>query len=263
VSRQATADPAGSRAGTLERGLRILQHLATVGEATLAETIQATGLSRSATYRIAERLREWGFVETSPASEALRLGPEAARIGMAALGTLDVTRIAPPYLRALADQTKETVNLAVRDGDAVVYIHQEQGPLAVRMGAQLGTRRPLHCTALGKAYLAAMAPEEASAVLERLELTRLMPGTITDRAELAAELEHTRERGWAIDDEEVEEDVYCLGAVIRDRARTPIAAISVAGPAHRMRPRTDLLGALVAETSAAISSRLGFAPTSR
>jgi DNA-binding IclR family transcriptional regulator len=248
----------GERSGTLERGLRLLQFFAAAGEATPAEAAKATGLSRSATYRIADRLRGWGFLEANPATEALRLGSEAVRLGMAALASLEVTRLAPPHLRRLADQTQETVNLAVVDGDEVVYIHKEEGTLAVKMSAQLGSRRPLHCTALGKAWLAALPPpEELAARLAGLELTRHTPATITDPAALAAELERVRRRGWAVDDEEVEEGVYCLGAAVRDHRRSAVAAISVAGPAYRLRARADQVGALVAETAAAISRRLG------
>jgi IclR family transcriptional regulator, acetate operon repressor len=251
------AGRAGGRSGTLERGLLLLQFFAATGEATPAEAAKATGLSRSATYRIAERLRGWGFLELNPATEALRLGSEAVRLGMAALASLEVTRVAPSHLRELADRTEETVNLAVLDGDAVVYIHKEEGPLAVKMSAQLGSRRPLHCTALGKAYLAALAPEALGALLARLELTRFTANTITDAAALAAELDRVRRRGYAIDEEEVEEGVFCLGAPVRDHRRLPVAAISVAGPAYRVRAKADRIGVLVAETSAAISRRLG------
>jgi DNA-binding IclR family transcriptional regulator len=193
------ADRQGGRSGTLERGLRILQFFAAAGEATPAEAAKATGVSRSATYRIADRLRDWGFLEPNPATEALRLGSEAVRLGMAALALLDVTRVAPPHLRTLADQTQETVNLAVLDGDAVVYIHKEEGTLAVKMTAQLGARRPLHCTALGKAYLAALPLQELDARLAGLELTRFTAATITDPATLHAELDRIRERGYAVD----------------------------------------------------------------
>jgi DNA-binding IclR family transcriptional regulator len=254
----ADAGPPGGRSGTLERGLRLLQFFAAAGEATPAEAAKATGLSRSATYRIADRLRGWGFLELNPATEALRLGSEAVRLGMAALTSLEVTRVAPPHLRALADQTRETVNLAVVDGDAVVYIHKEEGTLAVKMTAQLGTRRPLHCTALGKAYLAALPSPELEARLAGLELARFTAATITDPAALGAELDRVRRRGFAVDQEEVEEGVYCLGAAVRDHRQVPVAAISVAGPAYRVRARTDQLGVLVAETAAAISRRLGY-----
>jgi DNA-binding IclR family transcriptional regulator len=256
VSAVETGQP-GERSGTLERGLRLLQFFAAAGEATPAEAAKATGLSRSATYRIADRLRGWGFLEANPATEALRLGSEAVRLGMAALASLEVTRLAPPHLRRLADQTKETVNLAVVDGDEVVYIDKEEGTLAVKMSAQLGSRRPLHCTALGKAYLAALPPGELAARLAGLELARHTPATITDPAALAAELERVRRRGWAVDDEEVEEGVYCLGAAVRDHRRLAVAAISVAGPAYRVRAKATQTGALVAETAAAISRRLG------
>jgi IclR family transcriptional regulator, acetate operon repressor len=254
----ADAGRPGGRSGTLERGLRLLQFFAAAGEATPAEAAKATGLSRSATYRIADRLRGWGFLELNPATEALRLGLEAVRLGMAALTSLEVTRVAPPHLRALADQTRETVNLAVVDGDAVVYIHKEEGTLAVKMTAQLGTRRPLHCTALGKAYLAALPSRELEARLAGLELARFTAATITDPASLGAELDRVRRRGFAVDQEEVEEGVYCLGAAVRDHRQLPVAAISVAGPAYRVRARTDQLGVLVAETAAAISRRLGY-----
>jgi DNA-binding IclR family transcriptional regulator len=245
------------RSGTLERGLRLLQFFAAAGEATPAEAAKATGLSRSATYRIADRLRGWGFLELNPATEALRLGSEAVRLGMAALASLEVTRLAPPLLRTLADRTQETVNLAVVDGDAVVYIHKEEGTLAVKMSARLGSRRPLHCTALGKAYLAALPARELEGRLAGLELTRFTAATITDPAALGAELDRVRARGWAVDDEEVEEGVYCLGAAVRDHRRRAVAAISVAGPAYRVRARAGEIGLLVAETAAAISRRLG------
>jgi IclR family transcriptional regulator, acetate operon repressor len=256
VSAAEAGRPEG-RSGTLERGLRLLQFFAAAGEATPAAAAKATGLSRSATYRIADRLRDWGFLELNPATEALRLGSEAVRLGMAALTSLEVTTVAPPHLRALADQTRETVNLAVVDGDAVVYIHKEEGPLAVKMTAQLGTRRPLHCTALGKAWLAALPAQELEARLAGLELARFTAATITDPAVLGAELDRVRERGFAVDQEEVEEGVYCLGAAVRDRRQLPVAVISVAGPAYRVRGRADQLGRLVAETAAAISRRLG------
>jgi IclR family transcriptional regulator, acetate operon repressor len=253
----AEAGRPGARSGTLERGLRLLQFFASAGEATPAEAAKATGLSRSATYRIADRLLGWGFLELNPATEALRLGSEAVRLGMAALASLEVTTVAPPHLRALADQTRETVNLAVVDGDAVVYIHKEEGTLAVKMTAQLGTRRPLHCTALGKAYLAALPARELEARMAGLELARFTAATITDPAALGAELDRVRERGFAVDQEEVEEGVYCLGAAVRDHRQLPVAVISVAGPAYRVRGRADQLGGLVAETAAAISRRLG------
>ena len=253
----ADAGRPGERSGTLERGLLLLQFFAAAGEATPAEAAKATGLSRSATYRIADRLRGSGFLELNPATEALRLGSEAVRLGMAALADLEVTRVAPPHLRILADRTRETVNLAIVDGNAVVYIHKEEGTVAVKMTAQLGSRRPLHCTALGKAYLAALPVQELEARLAGLELTRFTASTITDLAALEAELGRVRERGWAADTEEVEEGVYCLGAAVRDHRQLPVAAISGAGPAYRLRPRVDRVGRLVAATAAAISRRLG------
>ena len=101
------------------------------------------------------------------------------------------------------------------------------------------------------------AGRAAALGLTGLELTRFTPSTITDPAALEAELGRVRERGWAVDAEEVEEGVYCLGAAVRDHRQLPVAAISVAGPAYRLRPEADRTGRLVAATSATISRRLG------
>src|SRR4029453_12468982 len=108
-----------------------------------------------------------------------------------------------------------------------------------------------------KAYLAALPPAELEARLATLKLDRHTAATITDPAALAAGLERVRRRGWAVDAEEVEEGVFCLGAAVRDHQRRAVAAISVAGPAYRVRAGAERLGPLVAETAAAISRRLG------
>ena len=105
--------------------------------------------------------------------------------------------------------------------------------------------------------MAALPPPELAGRLATLELDRFTAATLTDPAALAAELELVRRRGWAVDAEEVEEGVVCLGAAVRDHRRRAVAAISVAGPAARVRARAGRLGPLVAETAEAISRRLG------
>lgn len=250
-----------SLSGSLEKGLAILAFFARTGEASPVVVAEALGLSRSAVYRIIDTLKEQGFVEINPTSEKLRLGFRAAEVGMAALSGIDVVRMAPPYLSSLVRESSETVFLAVVNDDEVIYVYREEGPRPVTMVSQVGSRRPLHCTALGKAYMSALPSEDCRVLLGRLDFRRFMPRTITDVAALEDAIALTKERGYAVDDVEVEEGVACVGAPVLNHVGLPVAAISIAGPAERVSPKTEVLGELVAETASRLSRRLGYTAT--
>jgi DNA-binding IclR family transcriptional regulator len=241
--------------------LSVLEFFARVGEAAASDTVATLGISRSATYRILETLQRRGYLEINPASEKLRLGMRTAELGMAAVSGIDAVRLAPPYLRGLVEKTLETVFLAVMDSGTMVYVYKEEGPQAVKMSSRLGSRRPLYCTALGKAYMSALSDEARRALISKLDLRRFTANTITDAAALEAEVLATKERGYGVDRIEVEEGVACFGAPVRDHAGLPVAAISVAGPADRILPREGEVGPLVAETALEISRRLGYTDT--
>jgi IclR family transcriptional regulator, acetate operon repressor len=244
--------------GTLERGLSVLEFVAKRGEVSASDAVAALGISRSATYRIIDTLRRKRYLEISPASEKLQLGIRTAELGMAAVSSVDAVRLAPSYLRALVEQTLETVFLAVVDDGAVVYVYKEEGPQAIKMSSRLGSRRPLHCTALGKAYISALPDNVRPSFIRKLLLRRLTENTITDAGALEAEISVTKERGYAVDRVEVEEGVACFGAPLLDHRGLPVAAISVAGPADRLLPNEESAGPLVAETASEISRRLGY-----
>jgi DNA-binding IclR family transcriptional regulator len=244
--------------GTLERGLAILEFFAARSEASAAVVADALGVSRSATYRILDTLRDKGFLELNPATQRLRLGIKAAELGMAALTGVDVIRLAPSYLQRLAELTSETVFLAVMDNDAMVYVHQELGPQPVKLTGTPGSRHPIHCTSLGKAFMSAMPDDVRQALISRLDLRRFTDTTITNRALLEAEILRTRERGYAIDNAEGEEGVVCFGAPVYDHRGLPVAAVSVSGPAERIKRNGEKVGKLVASTAADLSRRLGY-----
>jgi DNA-binding IclR family transcriptional regulator len=244
--------------GLLEKGLAVLQLVAERGSVAVAEVAGEVGLSRSSAYRLVDRLRSGGYLQESRAAGAFRLGPRAVPIGLAALNQLDMMDVAPARLRALAADAGETVNLAVPLGDEMVYVYQAEGPGAVKVTAHLGTRRPLNCSALGKAFLAALPDDERVDRVERLLLVRVTPGSIVGRAALRAELGATVARGYSVDAEEAEEGVACVGAAIRDYSGQPVAAISIAGPAERMPPKQDTLVPLLLAAAADVSARLGY-----
>jgi IclR family transcriptional regulator, acetate operon repressor len=252
---ETTAD---SATGTLERGLAVLQFFKRTQEASVADIAEALNLSRSTTYRIAQRLRELGFLEVSTTTAQWRLGREAAQLGVAALQSTDIMRIAPPILLGLLEGTREAVNLAVFDSDSMVLMFREQGPQSVTISSRLGSRRPMHASSLGKAYMAAMRPNERHALIERLELTRYTPETIVDKEALERGLVAIQKRGFADDRREFEQTLACCAAAVFDHRAVPIAAISVSGPAERVLAKFDRIGEEVAGAARSISARLGF-----
>ena len=162
-------------------------------------------------------------------------------------------------MRRLAEQTRETCFLGIRDDRSVLYIAKADSPQAVRPAAGVGARNPLHSTGLGKALLAFASPEADVAYAEGGPLEVKTPNTIVDPGRLATELERTRARGYAIDDVENEDGVRCVAAPIRDHAGEVIAALSVSAPAYRF-ALEDLpaLAPDVVAVAAEISARIGF-----
>jgi IclR family transcriptional regulator, acetate operon repressor len=250
--------PVDVAVGTLERGLAILQFFKSVPEASVAEVAAALDLSRSTTYRIAERLRELGFLESNATTARWRLGRETVQLGVAALQSTDLMRVAPQILLGLLEGTREAVNLAVFDTDSMVLVYREQGPQSVTISSRLGSRRPMHASGLGKAYLAALRPEERHAIIESLDLKRFTPETIVNKAAFERGLIEIQKRGFADDRREFEQTLACCAAAVFDHRSIPVAAISVSGPADRILAKFDRVGAEVAAAARAISERLGY-----
>ena len=246
---------------TVERALALLQYLARhSGEHGVRALAGALNLSPSTTYRLLETLEQTGFVRQNRQTERYSIGVAAVQLGIAALGALDLTTVAPACLRALVAATGESVFLAVLDDTEVVYLLKEEGRHSIRTTARLGSRRPLHCTALGKALLAARPAEEAAALLARAGMPAWTPHTITDPDVLLAQLADAREQGYSTDHEEVEEGLACIAAPIRDYCGVTIAAVSMAGPVARVLPHEEQFGRQVAATARQISTALGYLP---
>ncbi len=127
------------------------------------------------------------------------------------------------------------------------------------MISRIGTSNPVYCTAVGKAMLAALPEEERAEILARIHYVRLSKKTLASKEALLRDLEKTRKRGYAVDDEEVEEGVRCVGAAILDNTGHPVAAVSVSGPSFRMTVQNvrHIAGRLV-ECVQAISADLGY-----
>jgi DNA-binding IclR family transcriptional regulator len=252
------SEPATS---ALDRALSILDALATMpGGASATEISTQVGSTRSTTYRLLDRLRQRGYIDEATETGHWKLGPAAARLALAAVQSSDVAQVAPEYLKILVQQTREAVNMGVPRGTDIVFTYRDRGPQVVTVQGEIGARRPMHCTSVGKAYLAALPEADRRPILEKLVYHAFTRKTITSRAALEQEIEATIIRGWSEDRGEIDPASTCCGAAIRDNLGRPVAAISLSGLTSRVEPELHRLGPIVAGTAEAISRRLGWDP---
>lgn len=251
------AEDSPTSAGTLARGLDIIECVAQAEQISVADLGRSLGLSRSAVYRLVSQLRDRGYLRE--AGEAhIRLGPVAIRVGLQALEALDLFKVTPEPLRALVELTQETAFVAVPDGREMAYVMQEVGPQVVKVSSKLGSRAPLHASGLGKAYLSALPQAERERVVSQLTLTAYTPTTLTTLAAMLDAVRQAAIDGYAVDDSEREPGVRCLAAPIRDMTGRPIAAISAAGPRDRIVAAESTIVDAVRATAAQISMALGY-----
>jgi IclR family transcriptional regulator, KDG regulon repressor len=226
-------------------------------EIGISSLAQRLGLAKSTVHRLATTLIEAGMLEQNPETGKYRLGLMVFELGALVRRKMDVYNEAKPWLYALRDQTGETVHLAVPARQGIVYINFMESQKAIRMSSGIGQRKPLHCTAEGKAILAFQAPE----IVERIiaaGLEQFTPKTITDIGALRDELAVVRARGYAVDDEEYELGMRCLAAPVRDDSGNLAAAVGIAGPVQRLTKKMLLSHApTLVNAVAAISQRLG------
>jgi DNA-binding IclR family transcriptional regulator len=220
---------------SVERALDILEAFERgPAEIGVSELGRETGLHKSTVFGLLNTLCRRGYVEKNPESGKYRLGLRAFQIGSVVLNRMDLPALAAPILQELVDKHQETVHLVVRDGFNVVYIAKRESPRSVRIVSQVGRRLPCYCTGVGKVLLAHMPEEELQALLSANELKRFTRNTIVEPQALKAELRVIRERGYALDNEEIEEGLKCVAAPVRNHTGKVVAAMSVAGPASRM-----------------------------
>lgn len=245
---------------TVLKALDVLECVAN-GDAPLSalQVARLCRLSRPTAYRLLSTLVYRGYLATDGAG--FRLGTQALSLGQKVLASFDVLEVARASMRQLSDLASETINLSIHQGTEILYIAQVEGPQSIRMKCTIGSRNPLHCTAMGKALLAFLPNEERISLLERLVLAPYTAATITARDLLCRELANVGKQGFAIDDEEREAGVRCVGAPIFDHTGHAFAAISISGPAYRLSvTQLEALSHPLIEAARTISARLGYVP---
>jgi len=249
-----------SKVNSVDRALVILEYLGTqTKEIGVRELGQAIGLSKSSVHRILQTLRARGFVKWNPDNARYSLGMRAFEVGCGILRSMEAHTVAKPHLEQLVNALGETAFLGVLDDAELVYIDKIDGRRSVRMYADIGARRPLHCTGIGKALLAHLERADVDRILAAKPLVRYTKNTITDPDVLRQELEKIRRQGYAEDNEEIEEGLYCAGAALFNYSGRPVAAISVSVPKiGAQNVQRDRIIKHVVQAAQEISAKLGY-----
>jgi DNA-binding IclR family transcriptional regulator len=223
----------GETARSVDNALRLLELIGERQVLRVAEAAELLGVARSTAHRLLSALRRRGFVLQDRPNGAYRPGPVLNEIGLAAIGRIDIRRVAHAALVDLRDQTQETVSLSLLEGRNIRFVDCVEGSRAVRVGDRTGIVFPAHCTAGGKAILAALPPVELARRYRDRELTARTPASVASWDALETELAAIRRDGYAVNQQESESGVCAVATAVRDLTDAPLAAVAVVVPAGR------------------------------
>jgi IclR family pca regulon transcriptional regulator len=260
------AEATQSTTQSLERGLAILSATAEHGGAlSLGELSRLVALSKSTAHRYATTLVHAGYLAQDAQTKQYTLGPRALGLGFAAISSLELTQVAERPLQALADETGYTVSMAVLDGADIVYIDHRRPVRAgfrLELDIHVGSRLPAYCTSMGKMLLSERDPASLRAILDRTDLARRGPKTITAREHLLTALAEIARVGLAVNDEELAPGLRSLAAPVRGRSGEIVAAINIAVHLSAWNATIEAVQARlespVRRTAGIISTRLGY-----
>lgn len=244
---------------SLVRALNIVNHIATSDEGlTLTRIAEQVGLAASTVHRLLTTLEQERYVHFDPEKRRWLIGVQTFVAGNAFLKTRNLVAVARPYMRALMEECRETVKLAVESKGEALYLSQSEGPQTAAGPTSAGARVPLYCSGVGKALLSGKSDAELVKLLPRKGMRRLTMNTIVSGSSLRDDLALARERAYAVDNEEHAIGLRCVAAPVFNEFRQPVGAISISGPATRIR-QTDVprLGDLARRRADQITAKFG------
>lgn len=239
----------------IERLARLLDAIAQHGnDASLKILSAETGLHPSTAFRILASLSEQGFVERTDKGN-YQLGVKLMQLGSRVSASVDIRKVALPIMEKLRDELGETINLTMREGDEVVYIERSVAKRMMKVEQVIGSRAPLHVTAVGKLMLGEQGEAACRSYAKRSKLPAYTSNTCSTLAALLPECLAVTKRGYALDNEEAELGVGCIGTLVRDASGQVVAGLSVSAPIER---RRDEWIPLIVQAGAQLSIQLGY-----
>ena len=244
---------------SVARALRLVDIVAggPIDGLTVSEIARSLGTSKSTAYALARTLADQGYLRTTDPGPRYQLGLALVRLGDVSANRLPLGQLCRPVLHALTARTGLTTRAAVNDAFQPMFVERVDAPGAIRFYTPLGVPELAHVSSAGKAILAELTDEQVAELIAGTGLTRRTPKTITSLPELLADLAATRRRGYAVDDEEDVEGVFCVGAAFYDHTGGCAGAISATGIKRDLPPRAvEDLGQAVRSAAAQITEQL-------
>jgi DNA-binding IclR family transcriptional regulator len=244
---------------SVSRALDIFEFLLRRRQASLMEISEELGINKSTAYGLIKTLTPRGYLRNVKTSRnKYALGLKLIELGNKAASELDIRSESTPILHELAEKTNQTCHLAILDGIDGVYLLKVEGDQHIHLDSWEGKRCPLHSSGVGKALLAWQNEEKINQLLNVKLLERRTERTIIDPNRIKEHLSKVRMQGWALDDQENEKYVRCIGVPVLDIEGRPIAAISISGLVDQLSDEA-LLGfvPLAKEAAHKISIQMG------
>jgi len=251
---------------TVSRALDLLEQFQE-GDAELGITDLSNrlNLQKNNVFRLVVTLKAKNYIEMNASTGKYRLGTKTRALGQTARRSIDFASHARPFLHDLKQHSHETCYFSVIKDGYTCYLESVESDLPVRVAQQVGSSRPLYCTAAGRVQLAFMEPHRRKELLPDSAMKRLTARTITDPGLLNAELARVAQQGYAIDDQEHDAGVMEIAAPVFDSTGAVIGALSILGPEMRLAGSLleSGLPALVCQSAARLSSVLGYCRTEK
>jgi len=204
-------------------------------EKGIHELSSSTGIPASTTQRLVNTLQTEGYLIQNPITLKYHLGFTLYRLYKSFSQTFNWIEEAGYHIEKLVSKHNETTNLACLEGRNVVYLNKVDSTHIIRPNFNIGTNYPAYCTALGKCLLAYLSPDHIERIISTVKFVKYTENTITDSSALQLELKKIRKQGFAVDNEEFQDDLLCVAApIINEKLDTIVAAVSVAAPKSRI-----------------------------
>jgi IclR family pca regulon transcriptional regulator len=245
---------------SLARGLAVLGAFTKEKKfLTLTEISNMTGINKTATQRLTHTLQQLGYLERDE-SKLFRLGPSTLPIGLAVLKNLEIRELAYPYLKDLSKKLEQTVNLSILDETEIVVIERFEVRKIIDYHLQIGSRLPAHCTSAGKAILAFLPEEKRDIILNKMSFEKLTEHTITDQEQFRIHLEEIKDKGYALNSQELALGSRTTAAPIFSRHGQVVAAVSISANASlfSIYQIESELSPYIVESAEKISAMLGY-----
>lgn len=219
---------------SVDNALRLVSLVGERGQVRVSEAAAALGTARSTAHRLLAMLEYHGFARQDEETKGYTAGPALINAGLVAVEGLDLRSVARPILEQLCEQVGETVHLVLLQDDLVVFLDSIETSLGLRVGSRVGRFMPAHCTACGKAILAELSPEGIRRLYPDRRLEQMTSRSLSTFRQLELELDAVRERGFATNFGESEDDLAAVAVAIPRQPGMQRAAITVSAPLTRM-----------------------------